>query len=73
MNPEFAQCRRLYCIWPAPLSTLPRVKDAQANLQEQVDRYKGQNEDRDGVIDERTRRETLPVTAAQSSCWYVDA
>ena len=33
----------------APLSTLPRVKDAQANLQQQFDRHKCENEERGGA------------------------
>jgi len=33
----------------APMSTLRRVTDAQANLQEQFDRHKCQNEDSGGA------------------------
>jgi hypothetical protein len=43
--PCVAACTACGQQFTAPLSTLPRVKDAQANLQEQFDQHKCQNED----------------------------
>ncbi len=43
--PCVAACTACGKQFTAPLSTLSRVKDAQANLQQQFDRHKCQNED----------------------------
>jgi hypothetical protein len=47
--PCIAACTACGKQFTAPLSTLPRVKDAQANLQQQFDRHKCENEDRGGA------------------------
>jgi len=47
--PCIAACTACGKQFRAPLSSLTRIKDGQANLQQQFDRHKCENEDRGGA------------------------